>query len=283
MKQAMGLLISPARLAVTAGAIVWLSAALTGAARAQAQTTASKLEFRSLAATDDGKDKAAVKAWKEAFEKAKDDTALQKKLQEAALAGKAPELVAPKMPAEGQEADKNDPGSYQFIKVTTGELAMIGLNLYSTFKKDVDVQKKIEAARTKGEAIAVPGKNVYLFSRKGQQAGAVEYFVLARPVSSEISLEGKDIASATTAVDEKNRYGVLVKLTTKGSEKFKAFTEANQKHYLVIMVNQRIVHAAKLAEPITSGELEISGNIDRTRAQNIEAAIRQCIPKAATE
>jgi preprotein translocase subunit SecD len=70
---------------------------------------------------------------------------------------------------------------------------------------------------------------------------------------------------------------VLVKLTPKGTDQLKKFSQKHLKHFLAIYARDRLLFAARLSEPITTGELAIAGRLDTDRAREIRDAIRRCM------
>jgi len=263
MNLAVGILRRSAKVGLLLGAIAALIDGSTSTGRAQPNLN---LEFRALASADDTKDKPAIDAWKAAFADEKN----KGKLEQAAAEGKPPVLIVPK-----EDGDKKtDPGRYEFVPVTDSELSLIGINLASSFKKDAEIRELIEKARKNKQPVVITGKNVVLYSW-GNEPGS--YALLARPVSDEAALSGREVERATRVVDANNRHGVQVKLTKKGTEQFETFSKQHQKHFLVIYARGQMVFAARLAEPITTGELEITGRLDADRARNIADAIRSCI------
>jgi hypothetical protein len=275
MNVSVGLRNCRVQLVLTAGVIVSLLVLSPGRAQAQGPKQPN-LAFRALASTGDAKDAEAIKAWKEAFTKAATDDMLKQKLDEAASSNKPPALLVPKK--EGDK--KKDPARYQFIRISADDLGRLGLNPTAATKDNKKAAEAINEARKKKEGVEVA--NLYLFSWKGT-GDEVSYAVLARPQTDEGKLSGKDVESVRTAQDKEYRWGVLIKLTDSGGKQFKQFTQDNKNHFLVILVGPRMVHAAKLGGTFEGKILEISGQLDGIRAEDIRARVQSCIPPKETE
>jgi hypothetical protein len=242
-------------------------AVVTTAAPCLAQ---GKLELRALASDQDPKDKPAIDAWQKAFadEKNKD------KIDQATQAGKPPTLISPK-----EDGDKQtDPGRYELIPLTERELSLLGISLGASNKTDVENKRLIDRAREKKELVVIPKKDYVLYSWQGAGPDSVGYAALARPASDDATLTGKEVASATTFLDARNKPSVQIKLTKKGANLFKAFSEQNQKHYLLVRAGEQPMLAAHLAQPITDGELEFKNRLDLSQARNVADTIRAFIP-----
>jgi hypothetical protein len=227
------------------------------------QTDVPKLEFRRLADADDKADKPIIDAWKAALADAKN----KGKVDQAAATGVSPSLFDSKEPA----------GRYQLVPVTKDQLSQLGIRLGSTFKKDAETQELIDKAREKRELLVIPGRNLVFYSWSGRDAESLGYAVLARPVDDEASIGGKEIQMATPVADAHNLFGVHVRLNKSGAEKLKTFSEKNQKRYLIVSLGGEVVLAARISEPVTTGELEISNRMTAAQAREIAERIGKMI------
>ncbi|MGL4982553.1 MAG: protein translocase subunit SecD [Treponemataceae bacterium] len=93
-------------------------------------------------------------------------------------------------------------------------------------------------------------------------------------VKKEVALEGKHIKSAEVGSDNiSGRPQVNFVLDTEGAELFANFTTANKDKRLAIVSDDKIKSAASINEPITGGQVAISG-FGREEAQNLQKVLQ---------
>ncbi len=92
-------------------------------------------------------------------------------------------------------------------------------------------------------------------------------------VKKEIALEGRHIKSAQVGSDRTGKPQVNFILDPEGAEIFGAFTTANQGESLAIVSDDKIKSYARINEPITGGEVAISG-FGLEEAQNLKKVLQ---------
>lgn len=101
-----------------------------------------------------------------------------------------------------------------------------------------------------------------------------------------IVLDGGNVKTATTGMAEDGGYAVNLEFNSEGANKF---AEATQKAYsgtvtskienvsnnaIMILLDNQIISAPGVKEPITGGKCEITGNFSQDEAKNLAALIR---------
>jgi len=142
---------------------------------------------------------------------------------------------------------------------------------------DKALKETIAEASAKGELVLVPSRNALLYARPGKAPESMDYFLLARPLTDDITVDGK-LVKKITVVSNGNQGGILITLTDDGKAKFKKFTEDNLKRYIVIKVDDGILHTVRLTETIVDGEMLISGWLTRSDAAAMAAKLQRVMP-----
>src|ERR1044071_728498 len=89
-------------------------------------------------------------------------------------------------------------------------------------------------------------------------------------VMKESVLDSSDVARATAQKDAvTGDYGILVKLTEKGKERFAAVTEQSIGKRLAVIVDGKIVTAPVVRTKIPGGSMVVSGNMTAKEADEL--------------
>lgn len=101
-----------------------------------------------------------------------------------------------------------------------------------------------------------------------------------------IVLDGGNVKDATTGTAEEGGYAVNLEFDSEGSDKFAEATktaysgtvtsavEGVQNNAIMILLDNQIISAPSVNEPITGGKCEITGNFTQDEAKNLAALIR---------
>lgn len=84
---------------------------------------------------------------------------------------------------------------------------------------------------------------------------------------------GSDIASASQGNDEANRPQINFRLNANGARKFYETTRNNSGQLFAIVLDDVIMSAPRINEPIPGGNVRITGNFTMTEAQDLAAII----------
>ena len=97
-------------------------------------------------------------------------------------------------------------------------------------------------------------------------------------VLKDILMDGSAIAIAGLPVSLSNRTEILVALTAVGERKFAQLTAANIHRRLAIVWRGRVLSAPVIQTAITSGELQISGNMTDAESQELSEVLNHHEP-----
>ena len=91
----------------------------------------------------------------------------------------------------------------------------------------------------------------------------------------KILLTGDRLKNAAATVDpQTGRYVVAFEFDTKGAKKFAKITTENTYQRLAILLDNRVVSAPQIREPITGGQGNISGNFSADAANDLAVLLR---------
>lgn len=86
-------------------------------------------------------------------------------------------------------------------------------------------------------------------------------------------ITGSDIATANQGYDEGNRPNIQFRLTGRGSQRFGRATAANVNKPFAIVLDDRVMSAPNINEPIYGGNVQITGSFTIAEAQDLAAII----------
>lgn len=86
-------------------------------------------------------------------------------------------------------------------------------------------------------------------------------------------LVGSDIATASQGFDEGNRPQINFRLNSNGSKKFARTTANNSGKFFGIVLDDVVMSAPRINEPIYGGNVRITGNFEMEEAQDLAAII----------
>lgn len=148
-----------------------------------------------------------------------------------------------------------DPGR---IKTLIGQTAKLNLHLLDP--------TTVELANQRGKL--PPG------TFKAQNVNPVAYekeFV----VKKRVLLTGERLRNATATVDpQTGKYVVAFELDKKGAKKFGKITTDNTFQRLAILLDNKVISAPQIREPITGGQGNISGNFTPESANDLAVLLR---------
>jgi len=87
-------------------------------------------------------------------------------------------------------------------------------------------------------------------------------------------MTGASIKQVGVTTDALRRYQVVFELTPEGSQIFKEYTTNNTGKILAIVLDNEVISAPRIEEPITAGRGSISGNFTDESAQNLSIQLR---------
>lgn len=94
-------------------------------------------------------------------------------------------------------------------------------------------------------------------------------------VKKRVLLTGDRLKNAAATVDpQTGRYVVAFEFDTKGAKKFAKITTENTYQRLAILLDNRVVSAPQIREPITGGQGNISGNFSAEAANDLAVLLR---------
>ena len=113
------------------------------------------------------------------------------------------------------------------------------------------------------------------------EAGAVKpgYRLLSGPttgpllVSNTPEIVGSDIANAAQGFDEQNRPQITFRLNGNGARKFYETTRSNTGKIFAIVLDDTIMSAPRINEPIAGGNVRITGDFSQQEAIDLAAII----------
>jgi len=113
------------------------------------------------------------------------------------------------------------------------------------------------------------------------QAGVVKpgYRLLSGPTTGDLlvrsipEIVGSDIANASQGNDEANRPQINFRLNSNGARKFFETTRANTNKRFAIVLDDVIMSAPNINEPIAGGNVRITGDFTMEEAQDLAAII----------
>ena len=94
-------------------------------------------------------------------------------------------------------------------------------------------------------------------------------------VKKRVVLSGDRLRSATATVDaQTGKYVVAFELDKKGAKRFAKITTENKFQRLAILLDNRVISAPQIREPITGGQGNISGNFSPESANDLAVLLR---------
>jgi len=94
-------------------------------------------------------------------------------------------------------------------------------------------------------------------------------------VKKRVLLTGDRLKNAAATVDaQTGRYVVAFEFDTKGAKKFAKITTENTYQRLAILLDNRVISAPQIREPITGGQGNISGNFSANAANDLAVLLR---------
>jgi len=87
-------------------------------------------------------------------------------------------------------------------------------------------------------------------------------------------MTGASIKQVGVTTDALRRYQVVFELTPEGTQIFKEYTTNNTGKILAIVLDNEVISAPRIEEPITAGRGSISGNFTDESAQNLSIQLR---------
>ena len=87
-------------------------------------------------------------------------------------------------------------------------------------------------------------------------------------------MTGASIKQVGVNLDTLRRYQVVFELTPEGTQIFKEYTTQNTGSILAIVLDNEVISAPRIEEPITAGRGSISGNFTDESAQNLSIQLR---------
>ncbi|HTU10213.1 MAG TPA: protein translocase subunit SecD [Allosphingosinicella sp.] len=93
-------------------------------------------------------------------------------------------------------------------------------------------------------------------------------------VQSRAMISGEQIADATQNYDEQNRVAVQVRFNVQGSQRFAQVTQANVRRNFAIILDNRIISAPVINEPILGGTASIAGSFTVESANQLAISLR---------
>jgi preprotein translocase subunit SecD len=88
------------------------------------------------------------------------------------------------------------------------------------------------------------------------------------------TVSANDVETAQVDFNQLGMPMIAIKLTALGRSKLADFTTQNVGKRLAIVVNDRVLSAPRVVEPITGGQVEVSGNFTFMEAQSLALAIK---------
>jgi protein-export membrane protein SecD len=92
--------------------------------------------------------------------------------------------------------------------------------------------------------------------------------------SSRATVDGADLNDAQPSFDQQSQPVVTFRFNTKGAERFGKLTRDNVGKPFAIILDDEIVSAPRINEPILGGSGQISGNFTTEEAQNLAIVLR---------
>lgn len=92
--------------------------------------------------------------------------------------------------------------------------------------------------------------------------------------SSRATVDGADLTDARPAFDQQNEAVVSFRFNTKGAERFARLTRENVGKPFAIILDDEIVSAPRINEPILGGSGQISGNFTTEGASDLAVVLR---------
>jgi preprotein translocase subunit SecD len=93
-------------------------------------------------------------------------------------------------------------------------------------------------------------------------------------VESRAMINGEQIADARQDYDQQNRVAVQVSFNTQGSQRFARVTQANVHRRFAIILDNRIISAPEINEPILGGTASIAGSFTVDSANQLAISLR---------
>jgi preprotein translocase subunit SecD len=90
----------------------------------------------------------------------------------------------------------------------------------------------------------------------------------------KIEVYGTSINNAYNSVNQKGLNTVNFSLDKSGTEKFTQLTTANVGKRIAVVIDDEVITAPSIREPINTGNVEISGNFDFEGARNLASSLR---------
>jgi preprotein translocase subunit SecD len=93
-------------------------------------------------------------------------------------------------------------------------------------------------------------------------------------VQSRAMISGEQIADANQTHDDQNRVAVQVRFNVQGSQRFAQVTQANVGRRFAIILDNRVISAPMINEPILGGVAEIAGGFTVENANALAISLR---------
>ena len=177
------------------------------------------------------------------------------------------------VPADGETASEEDLQAAEAImKLRLVNLNITDYEIYTdTNKGRIIVRfpwKEDETNFNPEDAINEIGANAYLTFRDGISVDE------DKTPNGEIVITGSDVESASAVAYKDNtsgayKYGVNLKLTAEGSEKFAEATKKLKGQIISIWMDNTLISYPTVDEEITDGQAQITGNFTAESAQSL--------------
>jgi SecD/SecF fusion protein len=228
-------------------------------------TQVGSLEFRILAnERDDGE---AIEVARKYIEDGKNNPAVKKQLEDAAIGHKPPPSPRPPEGDAFKVKIGNTLGNYTYSWVELGrnERRSLGLSNDGEASSADSLWHRAEQARKAGTTLSLPGVQGLLYSREVQnpltlpqkeQGKKYEYFVLTRDPEKNKAVTGKYLVNVD-AIEQSGKPVVRFVFNQQGGILFGDLTTRNAKEdnfyrYLAIVLDGKIETAPRLNSPIHS-------------------------------
>jgi preprotein translocase subunit SecD len=93
-------------------------------------------------------------------------------------------------------------------------------------------------------------------------------------VESRAMINGEQIADATQNYDDQNRVAVQIRFDSQGSQRFARVTQANVRRRFAIILDNRIISAPVINEPILGGTASVAGSFTVESANSLAISLR---------
>jgi preprotein translocase subunit SecD len=141
---------------------------------------------------------------------------------------------------------------------------VIGQTARLTFQM---VDESVPAAEAAAGRVP-PGSELLPYEEAEGGAGASEL------VRRRVEVSGEDLTHATLSFNETNQPVVQFRFNARGARRFGSITQANVGKRFAIVLDEQVISAPVINEPITGGSGQISGNFTQETANNLAVLLR---------